>query len=353
MRKARPEADSLLLVDWVGSLENMPGRVFITDGNHLVRWANEAFLQWTSEISKGSGGYHAEIRYDVEALGCSTPVHIRITGLDGNFVEGFAELSEFGLILPDGKDPLTLYIANDLTRSSLRQRLTEANLALGEYALSHSMHEILKMTISKAEELTGSSIGFFHFIDGEEKTVLLQAWSNRTMSGSCNVDGDGEHYPIENAGIWVDCLRQRTPLIHNDYSSAPGRRGLPQGHAQLVRMLTVPVLRNDRVVAILGVGNKSAEYTVEDVQAVSGLTNFAYEFAETRRFEEALAKDFAERQKAEAGLKKKVEELEWLNRMMVDREIRMVELKREVNSLLSRLGEKERYSVQRQHKNEG
>ena len=259
--------------------------------------------------------------------------------------EGVAELSEFSLRLKDGIEPLTLCITRDLTRSSLRQRLTEANLAIGEYALNHSMHEILIMTIAKAEELTGSSIGFFHFISEDEKTVLLQAWSKRTVGDACNIKGGGEHYPIEKAGIWVDCLRQRAPVIHNDYAAAPGRKGLPEGHAPLVRELTVPVLRNERIVAILGVGNKTAEYTDEDVQVISGLTNFAYEFAETRRFEEALEKDFAERMKAEAGLKKKVEELEWLNHMMIDREIKMIELKREVNTLLSRLGETERYSV--------
>lgn len=55
--------------------------------------------------------------------------------------------------------------------------------------------------------------------------------------------------------------------------------------------------------------------------------------------------DITGRRRAEEALKKKAQELQRFNDLMVDREIRMVELKKEINAMLVKAGEKERYVV--------
>jgi two-component system, chemotaxis family, CheB/CheR fusion protein len=55
--------------------------------------------------------------------------------------------------------------------------------------------------------------------------------------------------------------------------------------------------------------------------------------------------DIAERRRAEEELRERNEELERFNRAAVGRELRMVELKKEINALLGRLGEPERYTI--------
>jgi PAS domain S-box-containing protein len=55
--------------------------------------------------------------------------------------------------------------------------------------------------------------------------------------------------------------------------------------------------------------------------------------------------DITARKQSEESLKKKIEELEWFNKMMVNREVKMIELKKEVNDLLLKLGEKEKYVI--------
>ena len=50
-----------------------------------------------------------------------------------------------------------------------------------------------------------------------------------------------------------------------------------------------------------------------------------------------------QRKKAEEALKKKVDELENLNSFFIDRELRMVELKKEINELLKKSGTKAKY----------
>ncbi len=55
--------------------------------------------------------------------------------------------------------------------------------------------------------------------------------------------------------------------------------------------------------------------------------------------------DITERKRAEERMNQYVEELERFNRLAVNRELRMIELKREVNELCERLGEEPRYDL--------
>lgn len=55
--------------------------------------------------------------------------------------------------------------------------------------------------------------------------------------------------------------------------------------------------------------------------------------------------DITERKQAEESLKQKIEELEQFNDLTVGRELKMISLKKEVNLLLERLNEKEKYKI--------
>ena len=170
-----------------------------------------------------------------------------------------------------------------------RERVDRARLRLLERADRATLKELLVATLDLAEELTGSQIGFFHFVEDDQTTLWLQAWSTNTVAKMCTAEGAGSHYPIDQAGIWADCVRTGKPVVHNDYASAPGRKGLPSGHAPVVRELTVPVLRAGRVRAVLGVGNKPSAYDDADVADVSTLADLAWDIAARKRAEEALA----------------------------------------------------------------
>ncbi len=57
----------------------------------------------------------------------------------------------------------------------------------------------------------------------------------------------------------------------------------------------------------------------------------------------AITKDITERKKAEKNLKEKIEALERYKRVTVDRELKMIELKKEINDLCRQLNQKPRY----------
>lgn len=179
-------------------------------------------------------------------------------------------------------------IVLDITDRKRTEFVMAARLRLLQFAATHTLDELLEATLDEAEELTGSQIGFFHFLEADQKTLSLQNWSTRTKRKFCSAQGKGLHYAVSQAGVWADCIHQRRPVIHNDYASLPDRKGLPPGHSPLIRELVVPVFRSEDIVAIVAVGNKPQAYTQQDVEAVSLLADLAWTIAERKKTEEAL-----------------------------------------------------------------
>jgi PAS domain S-box-containing protein len=179
----------------------------------------------------------------------------------------------------------------DITDRKQVENMIAARLRLVEFAAKHSLEELLQKTLDEVCAVTDSPIGFYHFVELDQKTLSLQAWSTRTLQEYCKTEDKSLHNNVDEAGVWVDCIRQRQPVIHNDYASLPAsqRKGLPEGHAELVRELVVPVLREDWIVAILGVGNKAREYTERDVDVAAYFADVAWEIVERKRAEQQLA----------------------------------------------------------------
>ncbi len=175
-----------------------------------------------------------------------------------------------------GGEMCILSVVRDHTERKLTEAVTRLRLTLWEYSATHSVNEIMQKALDEIEALTGSQIGFYHAVESEQGTLTLYAWSTRTRAEFCKAEGEGMHYPIEQAGVWVDCIRQKKPVIHNDYAALPHRKGMPEGHAQVVRELVVPTMREGRVVAILGVGNKAVDYDEEDVELVSYIADVVW-----------------------------------------------------------------------------
>ena len=181
-------------------------------------------------------------------------------------------------------------ISRDITERKRNEAINASRLHLIQFAVTHSSDELLEETLNEAEKLTGSLIGFYHFVDDDQRSLTLQNWSTKTKAVFCKAEGKGNHYAISEAGVWVECVRQRKSVIHNNYASLPNRKGLPEGHAEVIRELVVPVMRGEKIKAILGIGNKLTDYVEKDVEAISLLADLAWEIAERKHGEEEIKK---------------------------------------------------------------
>jgi signal transduction histidine kinase/ActR/RegA family two-component response regulator len=130
-----------------------------------------------------------------------------------------------------------------------------------------------------------------HFVDDDQATMKLHAWSTETLRDFCVAEAAGLHYPVDQAGVWADGVRERRSIIHNDYESLSHKKGLPDGHAKVKREMVIPVIRNERVVAVLGVGNKEQEYTQQDIETAERFADYAWDITERKQMENALAEE--------------------------------------------------------------
>ena len=195
---------------------------------------------------------------------------------------------------PSSSELLFLVTARDL--SSRRPKdvprfangIDDAVFSLIQYSFGHSVQELLQQAVDQVCAFTGSQIGFYHFVLEDQETISLQAWSTATRVDYCKAEGEGRHYNISAAGVWADAVRHRRAVIHNDYPSIPHRKGLPEGHASVVRELVAPVFSGDQIVAIIGVGNKTSDYGEPDLEIATRFAELVWALTERKFAEEKL-----------------------------------------------------------------
>lgn len=219
-------------------------------------------------------------------------VHFRIRRKDGYYIDVSFE-GNVGYNL-DGTFRQTYCAFKDITQhlaasSKLLLESRRAQALLELPVLAESMDETAFMQHGQeiAEDLTQSQITFIHFVHEDQQTIELVTWSRRTRQHFCQASYDS-HYPLSQAGIWADALRQCRPVVFNDYAGYAHKRGLPNGHAPLRRLISVPVIEDGKVVMLTGVGNKNSEYTPMDVETVQFVSNAIWSIVRKRRDSAAL-----------------------------------------------------------------
>ncbi|MCF8242951.1 MAG: PAS domain S-box protein [Melioribacteraceae bacterium] len=157
--------------------------------------------------------------------------------------------------------------------------------------------ELYDFVIDRAVKLTESKIGFFHRLREDQKTIKLTTWSTETLKNCTAVYDD--HYPIDKAGNWVDCLKQKKPVVYSDFKNSPNQKGLPEGHTVLKRFMSVPVIYKDNIKFIFGVGNKETNYDDNDVLQIQLIADELYKVLESRKANEELVKSNTRLKEAE------------------------------------------------------
>jgi signal transduction histidine kinase/ActR/RegA family two-component response regulator len=145
--------------------------------------------------------------------------------------------------------------------------------------------------VDEISELTGSSIGFLHFVEEDQNTLGLKSWSTNTLRLFNVPVSEGTHRPLDEAGLWSEAVHLRRPLIQNDYPSLANQKGLPPGHVSILRELVIPIIRNEKLVAVMGLGNKPQDYTVHDLEIAARLADYAWDISERKQMEDALAQE--------------------------------------------------------------
>ncbi len=170
-------------------------------------------------------------------------------------------------------------------------RLNEARLE-AVLQLSHmteaSLKEITDFALDQAVALTESKIGYVAFMNEDETVLTMHSWSSEVMA-ECAVTDKPLVYPVVTTGLWGEAVRQRKPIVTNDYSAPnPWKKGVPEGHIGLRRHMNVPIIDEGRIVIVAGVGNKEADYNESDVRQLSLLMSGMWTLIKRNRMQAEL-----------------------------------------------------------------
>ncbi|MDD4249369.1 MAG: GAF domain-containing protein, partial [Methanosarcina sp.] len=216
----------------------------------------------------------------------------------------------------DGKKTI-LSVARDITerkKAEAAQKLNESRLEalvkLNRMA-GASLKEITDFAREEAVRLTDSKLGYLAFMDAYETSLIMHSWSKSAME-ECTIEDKPFIYPIKTTGLWGEAIRQRKPIITNDYPAPSSlKKGYPKDHVHLTRHMNVPIFDGDRIIAVAGVGNKDEPYDESDLRQVTLLMQGMWQLIQRKQLEDAL-KTYSE------DMSKVNDELRSLNRIKAE-----------------------------------
>ena len=147
-----------------------------------------------------------------------------------------------------------------------QNEMTDKTLLALDRMVECSASEIMDYALDAGLRITNSHIGYIYFYNEETELLTLYSWSRGIMK-ECSIMEPQVVYELAKTGLWGEAIRQRKPMITNEYGEdAPYVKGLPEGHVPLTRHMNVPIFNEDRIVALIGMGNKKEPYYDYDIR---------------------------------------------------------------------------------------
>lgn len=196
----------------------------------------------------------------------------------------------FVTLIRDKNNNPKYFITNtvDITENKKREEELKLNDIRQKALLKlHTMQykneeEIFDYCIEASVKSLQSQFAFFGLINEDETVMTIHSWSKEVMK-ECKVREEPLEFILSESGIWADCVRLRKPVIVNDYLSHKNKKGIPEGHIEIKRFLSVPIFENEKIVAIAAVANKKDDYTESDVNAFLTFMNRMWEIISYKR----------------------------------------------------------------------
>jgi hypothetical protein len=154
----------------------------------------------------------------------------------------------------------------------------------------NNTQNLLDFVLDEAIRLTGSTIGYIYYYNESERKFTLNSWSKDVMK-ECLILEPQSIYELDKTGIWGEVVRQGNPIIINDFKAKNSlKKGYPDGHIELKSFLSIPVFYKNKIVAVVGVGNKKNDYNQNDIRQLTLLMNYSWRYAENLKAENQINK---------------------------------------------------------------
>lgn len=270
-------------------INHWPGLAYIKDRDARVVMANQAFRTLGLDSAPlvdmtlrdvPPCAVNEKIACDEERVLQSGNAEVTTDEYGGRYYESrrFVIDDEAGQRLLGG---LTM----DVTRRHRSVQRVEALLALNEKGGVLAEESFIEFGLTLAERLTSSQIAFLYFVNVDQETEGIVLSANARQSRYAQ---QATHDLSQEAGAWMDCIQQKKALVFNDAAACHSSRGLPEWHVPLTRLVWVPVVEDDKVCLLLGIGNKACDYDSFDVESVQLIGNDLWRIVRRMRVEVLL-----------------------------------------------------------------
>lgn len=178
-------------------------------------------------------------------------------------------------------------LQESIQQLSLNEARLETLLQLHQMTQA-SVKEITAFTLEKALHLSQSQIGYIGFVHQNETALSIACWSESVLNRA-ESEQSLAAFLDQYTGMWGEAITQRTPIINNAPEALnPVQEGYPHAQITITRHLTIPVLEDNQVVAILCVGNKDQGYDTADIRQLTLLMQAMWRLIQRKRAEEAI-----------------------------------------------------------------
>jgi len=203
-----------------------------------------------------------------------------------------------------------LAIGNDITElkraegqiAEKSKMLTNINTILQEAIRTETEEQFGAFCVDLAIEITGSEIGFIG--ESGDDGLLRDIAISGTGWEKCKVDDTPGHRKPPGSlavhGLYGRILNTGESFFTNEPTLLSESIGVPEGYPAITSFLGVPLIRSNKTVGVIALGNKRGGYSQADIETLESLTPSMVEALLRKRAEAALRENRKDLKRAQA-----------------------------------------------------